>query len=238
MMPDYLDFAREHRLSGWRPVPLDPEDEFQRYFEDLNKVKFDLACRFGIAAAAGDRHLAEFVPQSWYLDRHEAFSFGLTPVEYRRRDLAAKKARAKGLEEGGELPPIVPSDEAVVDQINALVGGAAHVSNVNMPNNGQVANLPPGAIVETNARFSGLGIQPLLAGRLPPSLELIVRPHAERQTALVSAVLDHRWDDLAALFVSDPLVAPIGPDKGLQMYREMVEATALYLPETALGGKR
>ena len=238
MMPDYLAFAREHRVDGWRSTPLDPRNEYQRYFEDLNKVKFDLACQFGTAAAAGDRHLAEFVPQSWYLDRHEAFSFGMTPIEYRKKDQAEKKARAKALEEGGELPPIVPSDEALVSQIRALLGGAAHLSNVNLPNHGQIAGLPLGAIVETNARFSGLGIQPLFAGRLPAGVELIVRPHAERQTALLSAVLDERWDDLIALFVSDPLVAPIGPDKALKMYREMIAATARYLPATALEGSR
>ncbi|MET0943272.1 MAG: alpha-galactosidase [Mesorhizobium sp.] len=238
MMPDYLEFAREHRLDGWRATPLDRKDEHQRYFEDRNKVKFDLACRFGIAAAAGDRHLAEFVPQTWYLDRHEAFSFGLTPVEYRKRDQAAKKARAKALEEGGDLPPIVPSDEALVSQIKALAGGEPHVSNVNLPNRGQIAGLPLGAIVESNARFSGLGIQPLFAGRLPAGVELLVRPHAERQAALLAAVLSERWDDLFELFVSDPLVAPIGPDRALHMFREMVAATAQFLPETALGVSR
>ena len=126
----------------------------------------------------------------------------------------------------------------LVSQIKALAGGEPHVSNVNLPNRGQIAGLPLGAIVESNARFSGLGIQPLFAGRLPAGVELLVRPHAERQAALLAAVLSERWDDLFELFVSDPLVAPIGPDRALRMFREMVAATAQFLPETALGVSR
>ncbi|MDI6024680.1 alpha-galactosidase [Corticibacterium sp. UT-5YL-CI-8] len=235
-LPAYLDFAREKREEGWRAAPIDPANEFQRHFEDHNKVKFDLACRFGIAAAAGDRHLAEFLPQSWYLDRHEAFGFGLTPVDFRRREQAEKRRRAKAMEAGDALPPVVQSEEALVGQFKALAGGPAHVSNVNLPNRGQVEGMPLGVVVETNARFSGLGVQPLFAGRLPAGLEMVVRQHAERQTALVAAVLEKRRNDLLPLFLSDPLVSPIGPDNARDMFGEMVEATGHLLPR-ALGGK-
>jgi alpha-galactosidase len=129
------------------------------------------------------------------------------------------------------LPPAVASDEAIVEQIKALCGGEEHVSNVNMPNHGQMTGLPQGCIVETNARFSGLGVQPVVAGRLPEALELIVRPHAERQTALVNAVIGNDADGLLPLFLSDPLVAPLGADRASAMFREMVEATAHRLPQ-------
>ena len=40
---------------------------FNRYFASREMVKMDLFRRFGVIAAAGDRHLAEFCPGSWYL---------------------------------------------------------------------------------------------------------------------------------------------------------------------------
>lgn len=236
MMPDYLAFAEKHRESGWCEDPRDPADEHARYFDETCKVKFDLACRFGIAAAAGDRHLAEFLPQNWYLDHHKAFGFGLTPVEYRIRERSEKVRAAEALYAGGALPPTKPSDEAIVEQIKALLGGEEHVSNVNLPNYGQVAGLPLGAIVETNARFSGVGIQPVIAGRLPQAIELLVEPHAKRQTALLDAVLAGDAQALLPLFISDPLVQPIGPDKAATMFRDMLAATRHYLPEELISG--
>ena len=83
-------------------------------------------------------------------------------------------------------PYAAPAADRLHDQ---LLQRRPHVSNVNLPNRGQVAGLPLGAIVESNARFSGLGIQPLFAGQLPAGVELLVRPHAERQAALLAAVL-------------------------------------------------
>jgi alpha-galactosidase len=236
MMPDYLAFAEKHRESGWCEHPRDPADEHARYFDETCKVKFDLACRFGIAAAAGDRHLAEFLPQNWYLDHHKAFGFGLTPVEYRIRERSEKVRAAEALYAGGALPPAKPSDEAIVEQIKALLGGEEHVSNVNLPNYGQVAGLPLGAIVENNARFSGIGIQPVIAGRLPQAIELLVEPHAKRQTALLDAVLAGDAQALLPLFISDPLVQPIGPDKAATMFRDMLAATRHYLPVELVSG--
>lgn len=231
MLQDYLDFARTHRASGWRATPIDPDNEQERCFLDHNMVKFDLASRFGIAAAAGDRHLAEFVPQTWYLDRNEEFGFGLTPVDYRMRERAEKRRVAAELDAGAPLPPLDVSEEALVAEIKALAGGAPHVTNVNLPNRGQLSGFAEGIVVETNARFSAGGIQPLHSGRLPEALELIVKPHAERQTALVAAVLEGRRDDLFPLFLSDPLVAPLGPDKAQDLFGQMVAATAEFLPE-------
>jgi hypothetical protein len=53
-----------------------------------------------------------------------------------------------------------------------------------------------------------------------------VRSHADRQSALVEAVTARRWRDLFPLFLSDPLVAPLGPDRAHALVRDMLEATA------------
>ncbi len=231
-LPDYLTFAAEHREKGWRAKPLDPADEFQRYFEDINRVKFDLAARFGIAAAAGDRHLAEFLPSSWYLDRSDEWGFGLTPVDWRRRDQAKRREDARAAEIANEVPPLrAISEEALVAQIRALTRGETLVVNANMPNRGQMEGFAPGTIVETNVLFSGHGVRPVHAGRLPAAVEALVRPHADRQNAVLKAVLAGDGATLEGLFLSDPLVAPLGQDRAAKLFRAMVEATAERLPD-------
>lgn len=230
-MPDYLAFAAEHRSKGWRPEPIDQTNEFARLYEDHNQVKFDLAARYGIAAAAGDRHLAEFVPQSWYLDRCTDWGFALTPVDWRRRDRIERQAAAERVQTANTAPtPRPPSEEALVAQIRALTRGDVLVVNANMPNTGQMEGLAPGTIVETNVLFSGLGLRPIRAGRLPAAVEALVRPHADRQNALLAAVISEDAAALEGLFLADPLVAPIGADRASELFRAMIAATAKQLP--------
>ncbi len=232
-LPDYLSFAAENREKGWRAKPLDPADEFQRYFEDINRVKFDLACRFGIAAAAGDRHLAEFLPSSWYLDRSAEWGFGLTPIDWRRRDQAKRREEARAAEAANEVPPLrAVSEEALVAQIRALTRGETLVVNANMPNTGQMEGFSPGTIVETSVLFSGHGVRPVHAGRLPAAVEALVKPHADRQNAVLKAVLAGDGATLEGLFLSDPLIMPLGQDRAAKLFRAMVTATAGRLPDT------
>ncbi|RYH03507.1 alpha-galactosidase [Salipiger sp. IMCC34102] len=235
MMPAYRAFVEEFRETGWAATPSDPADEHARYFEDRSRVKFDLTRRFGIAAAAGDRHLVEFLPAGLYLHDPEAWDFALTPVEYRVRDRAAKAAKADALASGSAEPFARRSDEALIDQIAALMGDEAHLSNVNLPNTGQVENLPLGAVVETNAIFSELGVQAVQAGRLPDELATITAAHATRQTDLLHAILAGDRAALFPLFHADPLVADLDRDRARTMFDEMVAATATWLPETLKG---
>lgn len=234
MMPGYRKFADEHGETGWaQSESSDPEKS--RYFGSHNLVAFDLLQRFGIPAAAGDRHLAEFLPVSEYLDQPEKWGFALTPVAYRKKMQGDRLAYAEAIRVGEKAPEPCRSDEALVDQIVALVGGTPFKSNVNLPNSGQHEGLPLGAIVETNARFGLHGISADDAGRLPAALEEIVLDHAERQSALVSAVLGGEGDALFPLFRTDPLVRTLGEEAARRMYNEMIAATAKLVPEPLRG---
>lgn len=235
MLPAYLAFARAHAVDGWSQVEPGHDTEHARYFGTCNLVAFDLLDRFGVPAAAGDRHLAEFLPVADYLAAPERWGFALTPVDYRIRDRAARLERAQALRDGRTAPEPRRSDEALTDQIVALMGGAPFISNVNLPNRGQMPGMPDGAVVETNAVFSGPAIAPVQAGRLPRALETLVRDHAERQTALVDHVLAGEADALFPLFRSDPLVAPLDNTTARALFDEMRRATQDWIPNDLMG---
>lgn len=234
MLPAYRDFVAAHP-DGWAQAEPGHDAEHDLYFGSRNLVAFELGRRYGIPAAAGDRHLAEFLPPDQFLGRAQHWGFALTPVEYRIRAQAEKRARAEALAAGEGSPKAKRSDEALLDQIAALMGGGAHVSNVNLPNRGQLAGLPEGTIVETNARFSGLGITPLLAGGLPPALHAVMADHAQRQSALLSAVMAGDPAPLFELFHSDPLCAHLPQSEARRMFSEMLTATAAWLPDPLKG---
>ena len=108
-------------------------------------------------AAAGDRHLAEFVPE--YLKDPETvqeWGYALTPIEYRIENKKDLNEKSMAYASGKSPIPIEPSGEEGVVQIKALLGLGEIVTNVNLPNKGQL-EASHEIVVETNALFSRYG---------------------------------------------------------------------------------
>lgn len=208
-------------------------------FSSSQKVKFDLFKRYGLIAAAGDRHLCEFVSPEWYLndpDREEKWGFELTSVEWRKQDMREKLQETKDILSGKKHFEIKATGEEGVTQICALAGLGDYITNVNLPNRGQVENLPLGAVVETNAVFSAGGIKPLFTGAIPGSVNALVYPHAVNQTEIVSAALEGDSDKVYRVFVNDPLMN-IPLEDSRRLLSEMMCATEKYLPNFKPVGK-
>lgn len=204
LFPVYRDFVDKYFESGFCSSGLWNES----HFSSGNRVKFDLFRQYGLIAAAGDRHLAEFCP-GWYLkDPATAgfWQFSLTPVSWRKADLADKIEKTRMLYNGTEKPLIRNTGEEGVSMIKSLAGFGETMTNVNLPNKGQHEGLPLDAVVETNALFSSGIVQPLSAGRLPHDIEALVLRHVYNQESLVDACLNENREGVMKVFLNDPLV--------------------------------
>ena len=227
LMPVIREYAKEN-LSG-----ADSKDEnwANADFKCTNQVKFDLFRRYGILAAAGDRHLAEFCPGSWYLhdpETVEKFGFNLTTVKWRKEDLKRRLEKTRELLNGKEFE-LVHSGEESVRQIKALLGIGEFVTNVNIPNYGQMEGLPVGAVVETNAYFSGDSVRPLYAGALPQAVNSLVAKVSLEQETVVDAALNGDYEMAFNAFLNDANVnLPL--DKARELFDKMLENTKSYLP--------
>ena len=202
-------------------------------FACSQKVKFDLFNRYGVIAAAGDRHLAEFCPGKWYLESPEqvkSWGFGLTTVAWRWNNLEERLKKSQDRLSGAEKIELHNTGEDGVNQIRALLGLQDMVTNVNVPNRGQIPNLPLGAVVETNAVFRDDSVIPVQAGPIPTSIHsLISRICAEQE--LVAKACQTRDLELAfQAFSADPLVT-INTSDARKLFDEMVENTKEYLGE-------
>lgn len=203
-------------------------------FVSAEKVKINLFRRFGCIAAAGDRHLAEFCPGNWFLkdpDVVKDWKFKLTTVAWRKEDLQERLKKSDALYNGEEKFEICETGEEGVRQMRALLGLEDMTTNVNLPNLGQIPNLPMGAVVETNARFSADSVQPVFSGPIPePIYPLIARVCGEQQ--IVAKACEKRDLEKAFnAFLSDPLVTTIGWNDARKLFDEMVENTKAYLEE-------
>ncbi len=195
-------------------------------------VKFDLFKRFGLIAAAGDRHLAEFCPGQWYLaspERVDEMGFALTSVAWRKEEYKERIEHQKKAASGEEEIKIRNTGEETVRQITALCGLHSFITNVNLPNVGQISNLPLGCVVETNAVFSGDGVVPVMAGDISSAVNSLVSRVAINQSAIVDAAISGDYEAAFQVFTNDQAVnLPL--DKARELYNEMLYNTRKYLP--------
>ena len=215
-------------------LPAKPDNNWMNNsFACAGKVTFDLFKRFGYISAAGDRHLAEFCPGKWYLESPERvreMKFGLTPVSWRKEDLKIRLERSRKLVSGEEEVAIWRTGEEGVNQMRALLGLCDLVTNVNIPNVGQIPNLPLGAVVETNAVFTSDSLRPVMAGNIPNSIYPLVSKICTEQESVAEAIKNRDVEAIFNAFASDPLVTCNQAD-ARKMFDEMVENTKEYLTD-------
>jgi alpha-galactosidase len=204
------------------------EAERQRLFSSAERVKMDLFRRYGLIAAAGDRHLAEFCPHSWYLanpEQVERWGFALTPVSWRIANRETLIRQAAAYRDGTETMNPAASGEEGIKIVKALLGLGDMVSNVNMPNLGQMPDLPAGAVVETNASFSRDSIQPLTGGKLPVDLLALVTHHVLAQEGIIEAVFERDKEKAFRVFSQDLAVQTLSPGDARTLFDEMCSKT-------------
>ncbi|MBT9775152.1 alpha-glucosidase/alpha-galactosidase [Clostridium sp. MCC353] len=230
IMPYYRQFVEEHYKEG--VAGIEKGHWLNQYFQSMQRVKFDLFRKFGLIAAAGDRHLAEFVPQ-WYLDSPklaEEWKFSLTPVSWRKERAVTLYEKSLALEKGEEEIGLKPSGEEGVAQMKALLGLAPIVTNVNLPNTGQMKDLPMGCVVETNASFDSQDVRPVIAGSLPEEVRVLVLRHVMNQETIVRGYRNEDKELIFKAFINDPSMK-IRPDEAGKLFDAMIENTKKYLPE-------
>ncbi|MDR2044482.1 MAG: alpha-glucosidase/alpha-galactosidase [Clostridium sp.] len=229
LFPLYREFALKYRGTGY--TANTEENRLNRYFRCREKVKFDLFLRYGVVAAAGDRHLAEFCPGNWYLKDPETvkdWGFELTPVSWRRQQLRERLAKSERLASGEERFVLNSTGEEGVQQMRALLGLRDLVTNVNLPNRGQIPNLPLGAVVETNAHFSADSVRPVLAGPLPDSIYPLVAASCGEQELVAQAAASRDLELAFRAFCLDPnMRLPLREAR--ELFGIMLENTGEYL---------
>jgi len=231
LMPLYAEFAKKYYETGYDEGG--DNNWMNSHFNCAHRVKFDLFLRYGAIAAAGDRHLAEFTAP-WYTlnpETVQSWKFGLTPVDWRVEDLKRRLQRSDDLISGKEELVLKPSGEEGHLLLKAILGLGDLVSNVNIPNRGQIPNLPIGAVVETNALFGRDRIEPVFAGKMPSNILPLVARHIYNQENTLTAALrcDRRLG--FTTFMNDPQMAAVTVKDGQKLFDDMLENQREYLPK-------
>ncbi len=248
---DHFSWFTEFRVSGrsvferlgemgieeWLALPPSEAKDDPR-FGTLFRLRNGLALGrvLGAIPAIGDRHLVEFLPT--YLQGAENVArYGLvrTTIEDRAQGYEAGRARIERMLRGEEKLAVRQSTDVVGERlsddvaawITALEGGRVIEDNLNAPNEGQIPQLPLGAIVETRGVLDGTGVRPM-ASPLPKAIEALVVPQVLREELTVEAAVEGSFSKALQVLATDPLVS--GIETARPMLEEMLAANREWLP--------
>lgn len=228
---DELPAVAEMILNG--EIRVDKEDT--SVFADHAKVKSTLFKLFGALPAAGDRHVAEFFPHfinestGWGAE----YDVRLTGIEDRQVLEAFAKMMIESVLNGEtKLAPFMEdvSTEAANKIIRAMTCGETYIGIMNLPNAGQVSNLPKNAVVETYGTIDSAGAHATAYGEVPAGVQNILQKHIFNQEMTVHAALSGDRNLALQVLLNDPLSSRLTIQQAGQMLDEMLEANKKYLP--------
>lgn len=214
------------RLAAAEGQPLRKRDVVE-----VNQVKFELLEHTGALPGAGDRHLVEFFPGFLTPSSQQGQRWGVTAtsIEDRRGWEAGFEAGVEHAIRTREFSSL-PSGEVVHLLIDSLVTGTPRELPLNVPNDGQCPDLPDDCLVECICQVGETGIRPAHVTRVPPLLAEQLRRVVASQELTVRAAIEKDERLVVDALLTDPLAGRIDWRDAFTMAREMLEASAPWLP--------
>jgi alpha-galactosidase len=216
-MRDLYPLLRDGYVAGSLPKPplLMPRC--------ANKVRYEVMDQLGYFCTESSEHFAEYVP--WFIkegreDLIKDFSIPLDEYPMRCVEQVAEwKTQAAAMMASGSVE-VCKSHEFASELMNAIVTDTPYVMYGNLPNHGQIPQLPTGAAVETPCLVDANGVQPTVIDDMPPQLTALMRTQINVQELTVRAMLDQNPEHIYHAAMMDPHTAA---ELDLRQIRSMVD---------------
>ncbi len=224
-------------LDSLAPYPGRPEAEkFSKLdFAQRHLFKLTLLDLWGTFPAAGDRHIAEFVPFGLTAESEwgARYNIELSPISKREAHQAGYVADVDGWLAGTKDLQTWQSGELPSPMIEAMLSGEPFEAPVNIPNVGQAPGLPADVVLESICVIDGDGIRGRDVSLLPSPYDEIVRRQVATQELTVEAALRGDRDLALEAFLIDPLAGRGDLRTTEAMVDELLAGTAEWLPHFA-----
>jgi len=200
-----------------------------------NKVRYEVMDHLGWFCTESSEHLAEYVP--WFIKEGRADlieQFGIPLDEYPTRceeQVTSWKEQAKTLADGRDIA-VTRSHEFAADLMNAIVTDTPYTAYGNLPNTGQIPQLPLGAAVETPCLVDANGVQPSVVTDIPPQLIALMRSQINVQELTVRALVDQNPEHIYHAAMMDPhTAAELDLRQIRSLVTDLLTAHADWLPD-------
>jgi len=191
---------------------------------------------FGAFPAVLDRHVCEFFPQFFaggeYYGRKlgvDAFSFERTIANGDRSyERMRADAFAPGELDAAYFDRIGGEHEQVVEIIDSIRRDTGRVYSANLPNAGQVPNLPAEAVIESPAVARASGLRPVILPPLSPGIAGTLAGRLAWVETTVEAALEASRDKFVQALVIDGSAGSL--ETAERLADELLAAHAALLP--------
>lgn len=175
-----------------------------------NKVRYEVMDQLGYFCTESSEHFAEYVP--WFIkdgreDLIEQFAIPLDEYPQRCVEQMADWAAQAEAYRSADRIDFEKSHEFAAEIINAMVTDTAFTAYGNLPNRGQVPQLPLGAAVEVPCLVDAGGVQPTVVEDIPPQLVALMRSQINVQELVVRALVDENVEHVYHAAMMDPHTA-------------------------------
>jgi len=175
-----------------------------------NRVRYEVMEHLGYFCTESSEHLAEYVP--WFIksgrpDLIERFAIPLDEYPRRCEEQMADWAAQADAYRTAERIDFTKSHEFAAEIMNAMVTDAPYRAYGNLPNRGQIPQLPQGAVVETPCLVDANGVQPTTVTGIPPQLIALMRTQINVQELTVRALIEENTEHLYHAAMMDPHTA-------------------------------
>jgi len=199
-----------------------------------NRVKFELFDHFGVLPGSSDTHVVEFfagfvTAASDYGRDWRVHHYGM---HGHRSDKAVDDAEMADLL-AAEKIPTWPSGEFVASLLEGLVTGEDRALPGNIPNTGQVENLPSDVVVECMVVAGADGIRPRDRATVPSYLGEHLRRVVSSQELTVDAAISGDRTTVLSAMLADPMAGSLPYEHVVTMTDELLAATEAWLPQFA-----
>ncbi|MDA8356210.1 MAG: hypothetical protein M0Z95_07955 [Actinomycetota bacterium] len=222
-------------LDALGPLPGQVEAEAMTPLDFVRRhvLALTLLERWGALPAAGDRHLAEFLPSVLTEDSSWGAAYGIecTTIADREHSQAGYVSDVEAWLSGAKALQTWKSGELPAPVIDALVTGTPLEAPVNIPNAGQCPDLPGDAVVESVCVVDAEGIRGRDRVSLPAPFAELLRRHVAVQELTVRAALDGDRRLAATAFELDPLAGRGDLRRTDAMVEQLLEQEAAWLPQ-------
>lgn len=222
----------KQKLGGRPLYSLDKSaDPKNGIFETDHRVMSAIYDNFGYLTYTADNHTAEFLP-GFLLSKKAVKDYKIfrKSMEFREKGYADGWQRVADIT-SGKQKIYERSIEVAVEVMKAIKLGTHHLDIVNLPNEGQIANLPRHAVVETYGTVSATGFSPVTVGNLPNSLAGLTAPHCRIQLMTLEAALTGNKKLAFEALMLDPLCHKLTFAEIRSMGEALLAANKKWLPE-------
>jgi len=247
--PERLDYTAVgmNHLTWFTEVRLDGTDAMAR-LREVARARRDPAAedhpfswrlleRFGAFPAVLDRHVCEFFPQFFARGEYHGRTLGVDAFRFEdtiaRGDRGYERMRADAFSpeplDGRYLDRIGGEHEQVVEILDALRAGSGACYSANLPNAGQVPNLPADAILECPAIACRSGLRPLVLGPLPAGLAGTLATRLQWVETIVEAAMEGSRDKFVQALVLDGAAGSL--ETAERLADDLLAAQAAHLPQ-------